>query len=42
MLACIYGKFEVMEELLNAGVNVSARDDVSNFLKLNKIIYSLC
>lgn len=29
MLACIYGKFEVMEELLNAGVDVAARDDVN-------------
>lgn len=28
MLACIYGKFEVMEELLTAGVDVSARDDI--------------
>lgn len=32
MLACIYGKFEVMEELLTAGVDVSARDDVNYFI----------
>ena len=31
MLACIYGRFEVMEELLNANVDVHARDDVSYY-----------
>jgi ankyrin repeat protein len=29
MLACIYGKFDAMEELLTAGADTSARDDVS-------------
>jgi ankyrin repeat protein len=28
MLACIYGKFNVMEELLTSGADVAARDDV--------------